>query len=52
MALTRTKRGMSLGMMLRARSVSSTPKRVRFSKLPPYLSLRWLATGERNSWRR
>src|SRR5947199_9795437 len=34
----------------RTASGTSTPRRIRFSRLPPYSSVRWLLLGERNSW--
>jgi len=51
-ALIRKKRGMSSGMALRVKSTISKVNLVRFSKLPPYSSVRLLETGERKEWRR
>ena len=41
-----------LGPAARTARTTSRGKRTRFSKLPPYSSVRWLESGERNSWRR
>ena len=40
--------GLSAGNAARTTSKISSGKRIRFSRLPPYASLRLLAIGERN----
>jgi hypothetical protein len=49
-ALIRTDNGISVGIASRTRSVISSKSRIRFSKLPPYLSVRLLLIGLRNWW--
>jgi len=39
-------------MLWRVRETISRVRRVRFSKVPPYSSVRLLLTGERKEWRR
>ena len=48
----RKKRGMSSGIAERVSSTNSRVRRVRFSKLPPYESLRLLLAGLRKECRR
>src|ERR1700681_337419 len=45
----RTNKGYLSGQLDRTAATTSSKKRIRFSKLPPYLSLRWLDRGDRNS---
>ena len=45
----RTHTGRSAGNAARTASNTSSGKRMRFSRLPPYSSVRWLASGDRNS---
>ena len=52
MADIRRNKGISLGMLARVSSTSSRVRRVRFSKLPPYESVRLLEAGETKEWRR
>ena len=48
----RTKSGVVSGIAWRIALVASSKKRVRFSKLPPYSSVRWFISGEKNWWKR
>ena len=49
-AETRKNSGLSCGHAARTVSATSSAKRMRFSRDPPYSSVRWLDTGERNWW--
>ena len=42
----RTISGVVAGIALRTAFVVSSKKRMRFSKLPPYSSVRWFISGE------
>ena len=46
----RTNSGLRAGQWARTLSTTSMEKRMRFSSLPPYSSLRTLENGERNWW--
>jgi hypothetical protein len=46
-ALRRSASAFDLGQFSRTRERSSSRKRRRFSRLPPYLSVRWFERGER-----
>ena len=42
----RTISGVDVGIAFRTACVVSSKKRMRFSKLPPYSSVRWFISGE------
>ena len=46
--LQRTPSGRCAGHAARTAANTSSGKRMRFSRLPPYASVRWLAMGDRN----
>jgi len=46
----RTDKGLSSGQQRLVSAATSMAKRMRFSSEPPYSSVRWFATGERNWW--
>jgi len=46
----RTKTGFSGERVERVMSMISMARRMRFCRLPPYLSVRLFEMGERNSW--
>ena len=48
----RTNRGQRSGRSARTARTVSRRNRVRFSNEPPYWSVRWLLSGDRNSWNR
>ena len=52
LAENRARTGLWCGQVARTASTTSRRKRARFRREPPYASVRWFESGERNSWMR